>query len=157
MVRPISMPPRAKPPETSEIVAQVREIYAALATRPAERNCTAQTQCCRFRLTGRTPFLTKAEAIVAAKAWRSAGRTKLPDTDLPDGSCPLLEPRTGRCQIYESRPFGCRTHFCADAGGPYSRRDVADLIHRLEDLSRRVGSADAQPLPAAVTQALREL
>jgi hypothetical protein len=34
--------------------------------------------------------------------------------------------------IYESRPFGCRTHFCAKAGGMYPRKHVADLIQRLE-------------------------
>ena len=94
---------------------------------------------------------------MAAKAWRSAGRTKLANAKSADGSCPLLDPRTGKCLIYDSRPFGCRTHFCADAGGPYARRDVADLIHRLEDLSRKIGGTDAQPLPAAVEQALREL
>ena len=40
---------------------------------------------------------------------------------------------------------------------PYARREVSDLIYRLEDLSRSLGGRDAQPLPSAVENALREL
>ncbi|HEX8311816.1 MAG TPA: YkgJ family cysteine cluster protein [Chthoniobacteraceae bacterium] len=142
------------PRTRTDVAAEVRAIYRELAARPIERGCTQLTECCRFRLTGRTPYLTKAEAVVVAKAWRATGRKGLPE--IVDGSCPMLEPTTGRCRIYDSRPFGCRTHFCAPAGGPYARREVADLIHRLEDLSREVGGRDALPLPAAVAAALRD-
>ena len=135
-------------------MAAVRTIYAELAVRPIERGCIARTECCRFKLTGKTPYLTKGEALVAAKAWRATGRTRLPES--PDGACPLLDRATGRCQIYEGRPFGCRTHFCAAAGGPYARREVVDLIHRLEDLDRTLGGDGALPLPAAVARALSE-
>ncbi len=137
----------------SEVVTRVREIYAELATRPIERACTRLTECCQFKLTGRTPFLTKAEALVAARAYRATGRKALRAT--PDGACPMLDPHTGKCLIYADRPFGCRTHFCPAAGGPYARREVADLIHRLEDLSRDLGAREAHPLPAAVSSALR--
>src|SRR5882757_9953388 len=130
----------------------VRAIYEELATRPIERACITRTECCHFRLTGRTPFLTKGEALTAAKAWRATGRTRLPDA--PDGACPLLDAATGRCRIYEGRPFGCRTHFCAAAGGPYARREVVDLIHRLEDIDRSLGGDGALPLPAAIERAL---
>ncbi len=138
-----------------EAIEAVRTIYQELATRPIERACITRTECCRFRLTGRTPFLTKGEALTAAKAWRATGRTRLPES--PDGACPLLDPASGRCRIYEGRPFGCRTHFCAAAGGPYARREVVDLIHRLEDLDRELGGDGALPLPAAVERALREI
>ena len=138
----------------SDTVATVRTIYAELAARPIERACISRTECCRFKLTGKTPYLTKGEALVAAKAWRATGRTRLPES--PDGACPLLDRATGRCQIYEGRPFGCRTHFCAAAGGPYARREVVDLIHRLEDLDRTLGGNGALPLPAAVANALNE-
>jgi Fe-S-cluster containining protein len=137
-----------------DAAAAVRAIYAELAVRPIERNCIARTECCRFKLTGKTPYLTKGEALVAAKAWRATGRTKLPES--VDGACPLLDPGTGRCRIYEGRPFGCRTHFCAAAGGPYGRREVVDLIHRLEDLDRALGGDGALPLPAAVARVLDE-
>jgi len=146
---------RSAPPTKAAAIDAVRAIYQELATRPIERACVTRTECCRFRLTGRTPFLTKGEALVAAKAWRATGRTRLPDS--ADGACPLLDSATGKCRIYEGRPFGCRTHFCAAAGGPYARRDVVDLIHRLEDVDRAMGGDGALPLPAAVERALREL
>jgi Fe-S-cluster containining protein len=146
---------RAAPLARATAVAAVQTIYRELAARPIERACITRTECCHFRLTGRTPFLTKGEALTAAKAWRATGRTRLPES--PDGACPMLDSATGRCRIYEGRPFGCRTHFCAAAGGPYARREVVDLIHRLEDLDRQLGGDGAQPLPAAMERALREL
>src|SRR5258708_39309839 len=100
----------------------VHAIYRELAERPIERNCIQRTECCRFRLTGRTPFLTKGEALVAAKAVRASGRKQLPES--VDGACPLLNHATGRCLIYEGRTFGCRTHLCAADGGPYARNEV---------------------------------
>jgi len=133
----------------------VQEIYGDLAARPIERQCIQRTECCHFRLTGRTPFLTRGEALVAAKALRASGRKQLPES--PDGACPLLHRGTGRCLIYEGRPFGCRTHFCAAAGGPYPRQDVVDLIHRLEEIDRNLGGNGAMGLPTAVERALREI
>jgi len=144
-----------KPLSTAQATDAVKAIYQELAARPIERQCVQRTDCCRFRLTGRTPFLTKGEALVAAKAVRAAGRKQLPES--PDGACPLLQRTTGRCGIYEGRPFGCRTHFCAPAGGPYARQEVVDLIHRLEDIDRNLGGDGAMALPIALTRALAEL
>lgn len=138
-----------------DTTAAVQTIYRELAARPIERACVQRTECCHFKLTGRTPFLTKGEALVAAKALRATGRKRLPPN--PDGACPLLDQASGRCLIYAGRPFGCRTHFCAAAGGPYARREVVDLIHRLEDIDRALGGDGAMPLPAAVERALREV
>lgn len=142
-------------PSKQDALDAVQTIYRELGARPIERACINRTECCHFRLTGRTPFLTKGEALVAAKAWRATGRTRLPES--PDGACPMLDPTTGRCRIYDGRPFGCRTHFCAAAGGPYARREVVDLIHRLEDIDRTLGGDGALPLPAAMERALRDL
>lgn len=138
-----------------DAVAAVRAVYRELADRPIERNCTRLTDCCRFRLTGRTPFLTRGEALVAAKGLRATGRTKLRLTS--DGSCPMLHPETARCMIYGDRPFGCRTHFCAGAGGPYARREVADLIQRLEVIDAQLGGDGASAIEHAVTHALKEM
>ena len=99
-------------------------------------------------------MMTKGEALVAAKALRAAGRTRLPvSLDAATGACPMLDGK-GRCMIYEDRPFGCRTHFCAAAGGPYSRREVIDLIRRLEEIDERLGSEGPRALPDAVEDAL---
>ena len=146
---------RAPPLTHSAAVEMVKTIYRELAERPIERSCIQRTECCRFRLTGRTPFLTKGEALVAAKAVRASGRKQLPESI--DGACPLLNQTNGRCLIYDGRPFGCRTHFCAAAGGPYARNEVVDLIRRLEDIDRALGGDGAMALPIAVERAMREV
>ena len=143
------------PDATKATVAQVRQIYAELAERPIERSCSRVQECCQFKLTGRTPYLTKGEALVAAKALRGSGRKQLPEDS--DGTCPLLHRQTGNCLIYQDRPFGCRTHFCAAAGGPYPRREVADLIQRLERIDVTLGGTGASALPFAVAEALKQL
>lgn len=151
------MKQRRHAPSASATLAldEVRAVYADLQNRPIERNCTLLTECCQFKLTGAIPYLTKGEAVVAAKALRGAGRTKLPERT--DGACPMLHPRTGRCMIYKDRPFGCRTHFCQAAGGPYARKEVADLIRRLESVDADLNGCGAQTLPVAMEMALREL
>ncbi|CAN5471880.1 hypothetical protein BH18VER1_BH18VER1_10550 [soil metagenome] len=141
--------------QTGAAIEQVRQIYADLAQRPIERNCTRLQECCQFNLTGRTPYLTKGEALVAAKALRATGRKQLPDG--ADGICPLLDRTHGSCLVYADRPFGCRTHFCAAAGGPYARREVADLIHRLETVDAELGGDGASALPHAIEQALKQV
>ena len=133
---------------------EVRKIYADLAARPLERSCALRTDCCHFKLTGKTPHLTYAEALVAANALRATGRTTLPAHTA--GSCPLLDTKTSRCLIYESRPLGCRTHFCAAAGGPYPRTHVLDLIRRLEEIDQDLGGDASHPIEKAVSAALSE-
>src|SRR3954470_13438945 len=130
----------------------VRQIYADLASRPIDRNCVRVKECCHFKLTGRTPFLTKGEAILAARALRRTGRTRLPNS--ASGACPLLEEGSGNCLIYEDRPFGCRTHFCAAAGGPYARAEVLDLIRELEDLDHRLCGGGAHKIEDAIRAVL---
>lgn len=132
---------------------QVRAVYRALEERKIERHCTALARCCSFRANGRTPFLTKGEALVAARAWRASGRREI--SVPPDGSCPFLG-ATGRCGIYEARPFGCRTHFCEAAGGPHARGEVRDLIQRLEEIDLGLGGTGGVNLVTAVTEALHE-
>ena len=134
-------------------LVEVRQVYADLAARPIDRNCVRLKECCHFKLTGRTPYLTKGEALAAAKALRATGRTQLPKN--PSGACPLLEEITGNCLIYEARPFGCRTHFCAAAGGPYSRREVVDLIRRLEAVDVELGGSGPRLLQNAIGDALK--
>jgi uncharacterized protein len=141
--------------ETEKALSLVRQVYADLAENPPARNCSLQTECCRFQITGKTPMLTKGEALTAAKAVRAAGRKELPKRT--DGACPLLHPYTSRCLIYEGRPFGCRTHFCDAAGGPYERREVVDLIHRLEELDEQLGGEGAREITVAISDALREI
>src|SRR5437660_9624336 len=136
-------------------VNEVRQIYADLATRAIDRNCVRLTECCHFKLTGRTPYLTKGEAVVAARAFRATGRKSLPRN--PDGVCPMLHAESGNCLIYDARPFGCRTHFCAAAGGPVARREVLDLIRRLEKVDLALNGSGPRSLQSAVADVLDEM
>ena len=136
-----------------EVDREVRAIYAEWETRPLVRSCTGLAECCRFRMTGRTPYLTRGEALVAARAWRSAGRREV--VAQVDGSCPFL--KGGKCQIYDGRPFGCRTHFCEAAGGAASRKEVRDLIQRLEEIDLRIGGEGSMNFVSAVTEAMGRL
>lgn len=139
----------------STAAREVRKIYADLAVRPLERSCALRTDCCHFKLTGKTPLLTRGEALVAANALRATGRKTLPART--DGACPLLDPKTSRCLIYDARPFGCRTHFCASAGGPYPRTHVLDLIRRLEEIDQNLGGDGPHYLENILHNTLQEL
>ena len=135
----------------------IRAIYSELDQRPVERDCVRRTECCQFKLTGRTPMLTAGEALVVAAGLKASGRRALPEsTDAAAGRCPLLNP-AGKCIVYESRPFGCRTHFCAAAGGPYTRNEVRDLVRRLEDIDASLGGDGPHALPMAVESALEKI
>jgi Fe-S-cluster containining protein len=143
------------PQKLETALEEVRRVYVDLAQQPIQRNCLRNTECCHFKLTGRTPYLTKGEAVVAAKALRATGRKSLPAN--ADGSCPMLQQETGNCLIYEDRPFGCRTHFCAAAGGPLARREVLDLIRRLEDIDLVLNGNGPRPLQNAVAEVLEDM
>lgn len=130
---------------------EIRAIYAEVGSRALPRDCALRTGCCQFRITGRTPMLTKGEALFLAKGVRAAGRTRIKARE--DGSCPLLGV-DGRCTVYAHRPFGCRTHFCAEAGGMYPRRHVADLIQRLEALDEKLLGDGPRPIEGALDAAL---
>lgn len=134
---------------SADVLAEVRRLLEEGSCRAsrAQRSCMGMADCCRFRVTGETPHVTRGEAWLAWKAWRAAGRTRV---ELPaDGSCPFLNGQ-GRCMIYGGRPLACRTHFCVAAGGALPRREVIDLIHALEDIDVALGGDGASRLPEAV-------
>lgn len=136
---------------------EVRAVYAEVDARPVERACTRLTECCKFKLTGSTPMLTKGEAMVAIHAMRASGRKRLPESlDPKAGACPMLGPK-GKCIIYADRPFGCRTHFCEAAGGPYARKDVVDLIHRLEKVDQALAGYGAREINSALRLVMEEM
>ena len=63
-----------------------------------------------------------------------------------DRTCALLD-ADGRCRIYASRPFGCRTYFCERREGPnkFPRDRVQELGRRIADLSARTFPRDPGP------------
>lgn len=132
---------------------EIQAIYAEIERRPLPRDCQLRTGCCHFRQTGKTPLLTRGEALYLAVGVRASGRKTLKPH--PEGACPLLG-RDGKCTVYAHRPFGCRTHFCEAAGGMYPRKHVADLIQRLEALDEKLGGDGSRPLEGAVSAVLAD-
>lgn len=128
---------RAEHGSLSLAESEIRAIYRDLETIPFERDCIGRAGCCQFLITGKVPQVTSGEVLVLLKAMRASGR-KMPPKSV-DGACPFLAPATLRCMVYEGRPFGCRTHFCAAAGGVLPRRDVLHLIRRLEAVDEALG------------------
>jgi Fe-S-cluster containining protein len=122
------------------------ECRCASATRPDD------AQCCLFARTGREPYPTPIELCEVDHGLRARGvvhpprRSKLPLLG-DSGACPLLS-QDGRCTIYASRPFGCRTFFCQGHEPPKKTRDAVQGIgRRVRDLAARMFPADALPRP----------
>jgi Fe-S-cluster containining protein len=136
-----------------ELAALYREVDAG----NAGSSCSASTECCRFGVNGREPYVTSVEAAAIERAVARRGgplperRRSLPLTTDPDSErmCPLLD-RDGRCSVYASRPLGCRTYFCSRAtrGAPVDRRALRDQVARLKDIAARhaPGGDAARPL-----------
>jgi uncharacterized protein len=167
--------PWAQSAERAELLALYREAdaltcgWGCACTTGSEVERRAP-RCCHFGVTGREPYPTAVEMAEVRHAVRSAGlkldhglaRGRLPvlQHGSPDARpCPLLA-SDGRCRIYPSRPFGCRTFFCQDAegpDGPRSRpaRDAASAIgRRIADLAARFDPRDPRPRP--LTRALSD-
>jgi hypothetical protein len=127
-------------------------------------SCDCSTECCRFGLTGREPWVTRAEFAAVVAEVRRQGR-RLPvlddtrDDDDDEGRCPFLDDDTGddgvlrgRCRIYAARPLGCRTFFCERAVLPDGRRGrlptmtVRALRPLAQDLQALSPQEEARPL-----------
>ena len=125
-------------------------LYAEVDALLAPISCPGSTDCCHFARTGREPYphaveLAEVEYATGAIGRPPAGRLAV------ERRCPLLG-GDGRCRIYASRPFGCRTYFCERATGEVPRDQVRELGRRIADLSARTFPRD--PGPRALTKAL---
>ncbi len=139
--------------------ARLLALYAAVDEVLVNYTCDASTACCRFGVTGREPYPTaveRAEVEHAIKALGGEGalRRRLPLAPLSEGGrderlCPLLS-ESGRCRIYASRPFGCRTFFCDRVVGPgkMPRAEVQRISREIAALSAEYfpGDHHARPL-----------
>lgn len=122
-------------------LAELRGIYAQVDAALHGFGCDASTDCCRFGVTGREPYPTAVEVAELERAVRARGglpkRRTLPVAR--ERRCGLLSD-AGRCLVYASRPFGCRTFFCDRARGPVG--ETADEVPRatINALARDVAS-----------------
>jgi Fe-S-cluster containining protein len=140
--------------------AELTALYAEVDALLAPFSCVASAECCNFANTGRQPCPTAVELAEVREAMRRAGVTlgrapkRLPVAG--DRTCPLLG-RDGRCRIYASRPFGCRTYFCERRTGPNKmpRAEIQEISRRIADLSARFDPRDPGPRPLSRALDLR--
>lgn len=128
-------------------LAELRAVYARIDEMMAPFSCPASAECCRFERTGREPYLTRLEEEALRGAAAARPRKKLPLAGAVAG-CAFLQ-ENGRCAAYETRPFGCRTFFCADREGPrhFPRAEVNRLAQELLELSTRYHPAQREVRP----------
>jgi Fe-S-cluster containining protein len=138
----------------------LRGIYAAVDALLAGWTCDASTECCRFGITGREPYPTAVEIAELERAVRARGglpkRRSLPTVGKggeDERRCALLSDE-GKCLVYASRPFGCRTFFCDRASGPAGepsraapKAEIARLGRAVADLAARFDPANPGPRP----------
>lgn len=160
---------RGGAPAAAGQLAELRALYATVDRALEGWGCDASTDCCRFGVTGREPYPTAIEIAELERAVRARGglpkRRSLPVVaskrgqrerrgDDAERRCALLGD-DGRCLVYASRPFGCRTFFCERARGPVGeladsglpRGAIADVAREIAALSARFAPADPGPRP----------
>ena len=150
-------PPWAESPERVELHARFAEADALMAG----ISCDASTDCCRFGVTGREPYVTPAEVAEIRGELRAQGRLgkserpPSPKKHLPlsgERRCPMLSD-AGRCTVYEARPLGCRTFFCRPAlaqsgNAKLPQVELRRLAREVDEISRRAfpGESGTRPI-----------
>ncbi|WP_437910372.1 hypothetical protein WME95_21620 [Sorangium sp. So ce327] len=161
--------------ELSAVYREAEEVFSGWT-------CEASTECCRFGITGREPYVTSVELAAVRRAIAArGGRRALEGIVRADGAgalesgapasgpsrrralpqaserrCPMLTD-AGRCAIYAARPLGCRTFFCdrASAGSPVRHHDVTRLVRKVQEIAARhePGGDLGRPLTRALAEA----
>jgi Fe-S-cluster containining protein len=143
---------------TTAALEALRGVYADADALFSGWACASSTECCRFGVTGREPYVTSIERLalehaIAARggprSWKRAPAVR----DDPNGAatsgvalpvvrderrCPLLD-AAGKCAVYAARPLGCRTFFCdrAFGGAKVKQREINELVRRIRDIAAR--------------------
>jgi len=139
--------------QSNALIAELEQVLLEADRIFAEWSCPSTTECCRFGITGREPYVTSIELLAIKRAiaargglrsWRRAGSSDAADgrTRLPlahnERPCPMLNVE-GRCAIYAARPLGCRTFYCerATQGSRVRHREVTELVRRVQVIAAR--------------------
>jgi uncharacterized protein len=143
--------------DNDALLRELDALYREVDAHYADWSCPSSTECCRFGITGRQPYLTSIEALALTRAIaRRGGMPRPKKRALPltqDASreriCPLLDDHQ-RCAVYADRPLGCRTFFCdrATRGAGPERETLRDVVRRLQELAARhqLGGELARPI-----------
>jgi Fe-S-cluster containining protein len=154
--------PRSGAADDAVLLAELAALYREVDALYADWSCPGTTECCRFGVTGRQPYVTSIElaairrAIARRGAPLSASKRALPITrdEERERICPMLD-RNSRCSIYADRPLGCRTFYCerATQGARATRAELQAIVRKLQELASRhaLGGDQARPLTRALT------
>lgn len=135
-------------------------------------SCPASTECCRFGVTGREPYVTSIELAVLERAIGARGGARVLRRSPPpleqnndakpapkrlqlvdERVCPMLDV-AGRCVVYQARPFGCRTFFCERAtdADHVGQREINEFVRRIKVLAsaHAAGGDVGRPLMRAL-------
>jgi Fe-S-cluster containining protein len=158
---------------TPELFAALSAVYRDADALFAGWSCPASTECCRFGITGREPYVTSIELAMVKKAiaarggktsWKRAPQVaqdpagaSTSKVALPvvreERTCPLLD-ASGRCAVYAARPLGCRTFYCdrAEPAGKVKQREVNALVRRIQEIAEEheAGGDKGRPLTRAL-------
>lgn len=178
--KPTDRAPRPNPRQGDQqaetaLLQELDAVYRDVDARLSGDTCPTSTECCRFGITGREPYVTSVEVALVERAIarrggaRALGRAPAPlqapapadrkdkrrlamaDDEEP---CPLLDAK-GRCSVYDARPFGCRTYYCDRAirSSDVGQRDINEFVRRIRDIAARheVGGDQGKPLRRALT------
>jgi Fe-S-cluster containining protein len=148
--------------EEKALLGELKALYLEVDEKHRGWSCPASTECCRFGITGREPYITSIEELALRRAIAAVGgsralaakRPKLPLAE--ERRCPALG-ADGRCVVYSSRPLGCRTFFCdrAEPGERVTQRDLNELVRRVQAIAARHASEGDRGRP--LTRALADL
>jgi Fe-S-cluster containining protein len=135
-----------------ERATTLAEVYTEVDALLAPFECDGTAECCTFSNTNREPYPTAIELAEVQRAIAAKGGARAvmgAKKHLPLlRRCPLLT-KEGKCSIYTSRPFGCRTYFCHRVRGPgkLPRERLRELGARIADLSEKAFPHDPGPRP----------
>jgi len=124
---------------------ELAAIYRHAKERFAGSRCEGSTECCRFAITGREPYVTSIEVLAVRRALaRRGGALRPKKRALPlvpagedERTCPMLDER-GRCCVYADRPLGCRTFWCHRAehdDAAVSQSELNELVRRVQEVA----------------------
>ena len=149
---------RSAPDERKRLLSEIRALYARIDAALDGWTCDASTDCCRFGVTGREPYPTAIEVAEIERAVKARGglpkrKLRLLPLAREEKRCALLGD-DGKCLVYASRPFGCRTFFCDRARSAVGegmralpKNEIAEVSRAIADLSARFDPRDPGPRP----------
>ncbi len=148
-------PKRPAAPHDPALEAELMALYAEVEARYAGHRCPGSSECCRFAITGREPYVTSIEIAVVKRALAARGgalserRRALPlapkTSRDEERTCPLLTAEQ-RCAVYAARPLGCRTFWCdrAERDAPVRQPLINQLVRRVQAIAERHRPGGAQ-------------